>query len=172
MAPAGAGKGNTPHPRTPLFMPSKVAGAVVLLVLIGIGLFTGLWAAETAVSEQSTTTFVDDELVERNSGWNDLKTEGERYEVYNVTSNATGEQLERGTEWWADLDEGRLAFNETGSNVTVDYRAAEVDEQTATVIGILYPLYQLGSWLPFVAGVGAVLVGLQHLLTRGRRGAY
>ena len=154
-------------------MPSKAAGAVVLLVLIGIGLFTGLWAAETAVSEQANSTFVDDEMVERDSGWNDLAVDGDRYEVYNVTSNVTGEDLERGSEWWADLDRGRLAFNETSStNVTVDYRVDEIDEQTATIMGILYPIYQMGGWLPFVAGTGAVLVGLKHLRSRGSGGAY
>lgn len=143
-----------------------------MLVLIGTGLFTGLWAAETAVDEQANFTDVNNEHVERNSGWNDLAVDGDRYEVHTVESNATGETLERGSEWWADLDEGQLAFNQTGSNVTVDYRVADVDDQTATAMGILYPLFQFGAWLPLVAGAGAVMVGLRHLRTRGRGGAF
>lgn len=153
-------------------MTSNVAGGVVLFVLIAIVLFAGIWAMDTGVSEQSTETDVDNETVQRTDGWNSLAVDGDRYAVFSVQEETTGDALVRGEDYWVDKDEGALEFSETGGNVSVDYKAASMPNQTARNMGVLDPILSVGGWLPYIGAVAAILVGLTALQRGGRGGAY
>jgi len=154
-------------------MPETPAGAVLLAVLIGVALFTGIWATQVAAESTSTIDTIDNETVNRSSDPIALAADGDRYFNETVVFASTGDQLAE-SEYTFDESEGTIAFNESdGRTMNVTYQTASTTEENALFITVLAPLWRIGGLLPLIGIAGAMLYGIGYLRkTAGRGGAY
>jgi hypothetical protein len=153
-------------------MTNEASGAVLLIMIIGILLVTGIWATGSVVEAQATDTDVTDEPVSVTTGWSELAASGDRYHSETVTNSTA--TLEEGTDYYWNPDDGEIAFNNTrhpsGSSVNVSYTASELPDRTAAFVSVLGPLWNMGAVLPLVALVGAIFGGLAYLHNQQNRG--
>ncbi|PCR89444.1 hypothetical protein CP557_02160 [Natrinema ejinorense] len=86
-----------------------------------------------------------------------------------VESNATGEQLERGTDYFLDNESGEITSSTEydGATVSIDYEYTTTDDQTESIAAVVEPLAVPIAWTALIAGVGTILLWIARLPSGG-----
>jgi hypothetical protein len=149
----------------------KAVRGVVLLVLLGLVAFVGLWGLGVAVADVGTETAVN-ETVNQSASWQSVgPDDADRFSAALVTNQSR--ELERGEYVWNQSD-GAIRFNQTAQNgtenVTVETTAVTLPDQGATIVTILEPLTRIPAYAIFFVAAGAVIFGMKGLTKMGSRG--
>lgn len=152
--------------------------AVVLLTVLGLVAFIGLWGVGAAANDLGETATISTQVNQTAENGYVSVDDGDatRYSAATVTNETR--ELERGEFFWNQSD-GTIQFNETVQspdenvtyeNVTVNTTSTTLPGQSATLFPILEPLMQLPAYVILIAGAAAMLIGLRELrdTTRGR----
>lgn len=151
-------------------MPDKVAGGVLLLVIVGTVGFGGIWALDTTVSEVGTQTAIEGDVVQ-NGSWQSIAngTDADRYSDPVTVENETRELSDDEFQW--NSSDASINMAAKYSEVTDDYENVTVSGVTATslpdnggaFVRIAAPLTRIPGWMALFIGAGVVLLGLRAL---------